>query len=358
MRIVDLYSGAGGFSCGFSKVFPHAEHHAAEMWKPAANTWEKNFGGSINRGRVSEVIDNLPTEADIVIGGPPCQGFSTMNRTLKGANKLNDPRNSEWMQYLRVVERCRPKVFVIENVKRIETSGVAQQIFDAASKIGYNAIGHTLIAADFGAPTIRKRFIIVGMRDGGVWSPPIPTHIDPASMVEDDAYEMFVDGRPAWLTVRDAIGDLPNPPESEEGASDFLHVDRSTPQDKARWAVLPPDVEHPVLKWFQANRPDLVPPCKRKNIEGKTFMNTYSFMPWDKPSLTITCGFPEANNGRCGHPSKTRQMTYRECARLQSFPDDFEFTGSPKQIGKQIGNAVPPKLAEAIAVSIKGEFHR
>lgn len=335
-------------TAGFKRAFD-CEFLAVEMNKSAAEAYKLNFGDNIIVGSVSDALDDLPP-ADLVIGGPPCQGFSVANQVT---DRSTDERNAEWMNYLAAVKKSEASAFVIENVPQIVDHGVYRRIVDLSAAEGFRTSGVKLCAADYGCPTIRTRFFIVGVRDGLHWTPPVPTHCE--SSIDD----MFSD-EPAlpWRTLRDAIGDLPDPPREKpapDDDADPLHFDLTSDADRARWAVVPDHV-HYVVWWLRENHPELIHESRRSHPRGK-FNDTYGFMCWDRPGLAITCNISSAN-GRFGHPNRKRLLTPREAARVQDFPDSHRFFGGTPSITRQIGNAVPVGLSSAVARSVKECFER
>jgi DNA (cytosine-5)-methyltransferase 1 len=325
LTVMDLFAGSGGFTLGFVQA-GITPVYAVEFDKDAAATYEANFGPHC----ISEDINNVKSfpGADIIIGGPPCQGFSNL-----GAHIPNDPRNQLWRHYMRAIKQVRPLVFVVENVPPLLNSEEGQEMMRQARALGYQVEGRILNSADFGAPQVRKRTIIIGSRTGRLWFPE-QTHIDPKKrdLTTLQLYE--------WSTVRQAIGDLPLEPTGHS-----LHIGRNpTPMSIERYKHIPPGGN----RW---NLPlELMPECWKRKTKGGT--DLFGRLRWDQPSVTIRTEFFKPEKGRYLHPEANRPITHREAARIQGFPDDFIFNGSKIQIAKQIGNAVPVNLAHAIAVAV------
>lgn len=326
LTLMDLFAGAGGFTlgfvqAGFSPVF------AVEINRDAAATYETNFGGHCYQEDINEV-ENFP-EADVIIGGPPCQGFSNL-----GSHIPDDPRNQLWRHYVRAVKQARPLIFVVENVPPLLTSAEGQALICEAQLAGYAVKSCVLNAADYGVPQTRKRAIIIGSRIGPVIFPQ-PTHIDP------EKRDLLTFHRSNWVTVGDVIKDLPLEPTNES-----LHFGRHpTPRSLERYHHIPPGGN----RW---NLPvELMPECWKKKTKGGT--DLFGRLHWNAPSVTIRTEFFKPEKGRYLHPEAHRPITHREAARIQCFPDDFVFKGSKVEIAKQIGNAVPVKLAYAIAQAVK-----
>lgn len=326
LTVVDLFAGAGGFTLGFVQA-GFVPVFAVEFNKAAAETYEANFGPHCISTDINE-IKEFPA-ADVIIGGPPCQGFSNL-----GAHIPNDPRNQLWRHYVRAVEQTRPRVFVVENVPPLLNSEEGQQLIRETRAMGYQVEGKILIAADYGAPQVRKRTIIIGSRVGAVIFPE-QTNINP------DKRDLQTYHLPDWVNVRQAIGDLPFEPTGYS-----LHTGRNpTPKSIQRYKHIPPGGN----RWDLPR--DLMPECWKRKIKGGT--DLFGRLRWDAPSVTIRTEFFKPEKGRYLHPEANRPITHREAARIQCFPDSFIFRGSKIAIAKQIGNAVAVKFAYAIAQAVK-----
>lgn len=339
-RLIDLFAGAGGmtlgftddrFGGGFESVW------AVDLDAAAVDTYRMNFGYHADCADIEEWLSSgkpIP-EADVVIGGPPCQGFSLLNK-----QRIGDRRRALWQPFMDVVERSGARAFVIENVQELLSSDEAEAIKARASKMGFGTTSGVLLAADYGVPQTRRRAVIIGWKRGLCSEPvfpPLPTHASPA--VETNL--------PRWLTVRDAIGKLPKPVGTEirRAKPPFnLHFGRK-PAEKSlhRYRAVPPGGNRFDL---QRNAPELTPDCWIRKKSGGT--DLFGRLWWDRPSVTIRTEFFKPEKGRYLHPEQDRPITHREAARLMGFPDDFEFVGTKVEIAKQIGNAVPPPLGGAI----------
>ncbi|QFZ17107.1 DNA cytosine methyltransferase [Saccharothrix syringae] len=347
LSVIDLFAGCGGMTSGFAAAGGYAPVMAVEWDLHAAATYAANFGEDHMRWTdIASVPDSAIPEVDVVVGGPPCQGFSNL-----GSRDVNDPRNSLWREYLRFVRRAKPSVFVIENVDRFLSS--TEFALLQAETEGYELSAGILLAADFGVPQRRRRAIVIGSRVGRI-PLPAPTH-----------------PRGRWHTVRDVLRGLPEQPlttalpkcEVEffgrvlpgRFKSPDLHIGRNpTPLSVQRYRLIPPGGGRFDLP------PELLPRCWREKKTGTT--DVMGRMRWDEPSLTIRTEFYKPEKGRYLHPQwedgpdghrVDRPITHLEAARLQSFPDDFEWCGTKIEVARQIGNAVPPLLARAIADHIK-----
>lgn len=324
------------FSGGFESVW------ALDIDKSAVATHRRNFGPHAICGDIEEWIssDRRIPSADVVVGGPPCQGFSLLNKRRDG-----DRRRALWLPFLDVVLRSDARAFVIENVAELRPSPEHEAIRRRADEIGFEVVSDVLLAADYGAPQTRRRTVMLGYRrdlfDGASF-PPLPTHAAPGSN----------SNLPAWRTVWDAIADLPNPLGTEirnVRAPLNLHFGR-TPTEKsmARYRAVPPGGNRFDL---QRNAPEITPDCWVRKTSGGT--DLFGRLWWNRPSVTIRTEFFKPEKGRYLHPEEHRPITHREAARLMGFPDDFVFEGSKVDIARQIGNAVPPPLAGAIGSAVR-----
>jgi DNA (cytosine-5)-methyltransferase 1 len=324
--VIDLFAGAGGFTEGFVQA-GFMPIYAVENNKDAAKTYEANFGPHCYKDDIAKV-KNFPS-ADVIIGGPPCQGFSNL-----GSHLPDDPRNQLWRYYVKAVKQVLPLIFVVENVPPLLNSEEGQELIRETKALGYEVEGRILNAADYGVPQVRKRTIIIGSRIGKVAFPKV-THIDPKKR-GFNSKELF-----DWVSIRQVIEDLPLEPTGYS-----LHIGRNpTPKSVERYKHIPPGGN----RW---NLPShLMPDCWKRKTKGGT--DLFGRLEWDKPSVTIRTEFFKPEKGRYLHPKAHRPITHREAARIQGFPDDFSFIGSKIEIAKQIGNAVPVKLAYAIAGAVK-----
>jgi DNA (cytosine-5)-methyltransferase 1 len=357
--LIDVFAGAGGMTLGFSKMFGHAFDSvwANDFNADCVRTYRKNFGDHCVSGDIVDILSDPATvipPADVVIGGPPCQGFSLLNKKREG-----DPRKELWRPYFEIVERSGARVFVMENVPQILGSFEHGEILGTAEAMGFKCCGAVLSAADYGVPQTRRRAFIVGCRffDPAQVFPPRKTHFDPrkaaaqTSFMDLDA-NGFLPGAERWRTVRDAIADLPHPEGTEirnEGPPLDLHFGRTpTPMSLARYRAIP---EEGMNRFdLQKRAPNLTPGCWIRKKTGGT--DLFGRLWWDRPAFTIRTEFYKPEKGRYLHPDQHRPITHREAARLQSFPDNFEFTGSKIEIARQIGNAVPPALAARVADAV------
>jgi DNA (cytosine-5)-methyltransferase 1 len=354
-RLIDLFSGAGGMSLGFSEVFgqPFQTVWANDFNQYCVDTYNENFSKHCIKGDIVEILEQDKIEipkADVVIGGPPCQGFSLLNK-----NRENDPRKELWRPYLEVVEKSDASIFVMENVPQLLGTFEHGEIVGIAESLGFMVWQDKLIAADYGVPQTRIRAFIIGCKfaDPSLLFPPRKTYFNPngngKQLTLPFSREDYLQAPERWKTVRDAIGDLPEPEGTEirniQPPLD-LHFGRNpTELSQKRYRAIPKEG----MNRFDLQRiaPELTPKCWLRKKSGGT--DLFGRLWWDKPSVTIRTEFFKPEKGRYLHPEQHRPITHREAARLQSFPDSFKFLGSKIEIAKQIGNAVPPLLAARVA---------
>lgn len=324
----------------------------------AAASYEATFGeGIVYQGTIEKWLaeEELPTDIDIVVGGPPCQGFSTL-----GKQDAEDDRNSLWLQYAMTLTRVRPKYFVVENVAAFAKSDQYGQFVEATKPGGfledYEFDHQILNSAHYGAPQARKRAVLIGHRRD-LSSPgfPPPTH-------GSDSAE----NRLAYRTVADVIANVPITPDRDEvfGNHTVEFGQRTlagsfAPRD-LHWSRNYSDLS---LRRFAAipeggNRfdldPELLAPCWVKHKSGSA--DVMGRLHWDRPSVTIRTEFFKPEKGRYIHPSADRAITHYEAALLQGFPESHRFVGSKTAIAKQIGNAVPIALGAAIGRQLVAKF--
>ena len=350
-RVLDLFCGAGGLSWGIHKNSYFKTVVAVDFDEKAAATFKKNMPetevvvGDITDIAVKKQIVLLAKKngVNMVVGGPPCQGYSMKGKKLG----LKDPRNFLFREYFELIEELKPTVFVIENVKGLLLSAngwFKDEIVKTIKRLGYTVTFDILNAADFGVPQSRERAIFICSKDGEI-SLPKPTV-------------------KKWTTVRDAIEDLAYL-NSGEGAFEQEYITK--PKSKYQMIMRKGSLKlynHKASnhKQIAIDKLKLIPPeqgkeCLPKELHGnQKFKTTWGRLKWDDISPTIDTRFDAASNGTNNHPFLNRAITPREAARIQSFDDKFIFYGSKVYIRKQIGNAVPPLLAKAIVDQIADSF--
>lgn len=324
-KLIDLFAGAGGMTHGFVAA-GFEPVVAVEKENDFAATYVENFGNHVVVEDIGKIVDGggLRTPADVVVGGPPCQGFSNLT-----GNKVQDPRRSMWQFFMSVVESSRCRAFVLENVPNLLSSEEGQSIIRCAEDLGFNVEAGILNASHYGVPQNRRRAIIIGSKVGMIPLPARQTKV---------------------MTVRQAFIGIPKkpsydvlPPTPVHGEQ--LHVGRNpTEKSLKRYRLIPSGGNRFDL---QRLAPELTPDCWIRKTSGGT--DLFGRLDWDGPArCTIRTEFYKPEKGRYLHPSEHRPITHWEAARLQSFPDDFRWHGSKIRIAIQIGNAVPPLLAKAI----------
>lgn len=319
---------------GFEQTGRFESILAVESDPDAAETWERNFGQRLARGEDDsplrvEAVSDFP-KADVVIGGPPCQGFSPLN--MKGVGL---ERRALWREYLRSLRESEAQAFVMENVPELLRSAEYAAFTRAAKRLGYKVDGKILNAANYGVPQTRKRAIVIGVRDSEPqW--PDQSHYPPTDVPP---------GREAWRTFRDAVKGLPRRPNGKN-----WHNPRNPrPVSVERYRTIPREGEGRFE--LADRRPDITPACWLRKKTGST--DVFGRLWWNRPAYTIRTEFYKPEKGRYLHPSEHRPITVREAARCMSIPDSFELPSPDEQsmtsVAKQIGNAVPPVLASQIA---------
>ena len=335
---------------GFTQLSGHQFKSvwANDLDPQAAKTYTSNFGSHCSVGNIGTLLQDPSTripKADVVIGGPPCQGFSLLNK-----NRRNDSRKQLWMPFLDVVRESGADIFLMENVPQLLESGEYQEILETAEqKMHFKLRSAKLVAADYGVPQVRSRAFILGCKfaDPEIVFPPKRTHFNPRAKPIDPAD--YVESPRPWRTVKDAIADLPAPIGTdirEELPPMNLHFGRSPrPISVKRYLAIPKEG----MNRFDLQRRalHLTPPCWIRKTAGGT--DLFGRLWWDRPACTIRTEFFKPEKGRYLHPAQHRPITHREAARFQSFPDEFKFCGTKTEIAKQIGNAVPPLLAARLA---------
>ena len=346
-RILDLFSGAGGFSYGLEMNPRFKTVVALDMNEAALRTFSANMPdaktvcGDITDEGVKQRVVALSREGKVnmIVGGPPCQGFSLKGKKLG----LEDPRNYLFREYLNLVSSLQPEVFVIENVKALLSTSSGwfrRQIEREVVKLGYQATAGVLTASDFGVPQVRQRAIFICAKNRKI---SLPTRTSERTM-----------------TVRDAISDLAYLNSGEGSDVSPYRMDASCEYQRHMREGSEALHNHKASNHaaIAVRKLSMIPPergkeCLPAKLLGKQkFSGTWGRLKWDSPSPTIDTRFDAASNGTNNHPCLNRAITPREAARLQSFPDRFVFVGSKVAIRQQIGNAVPPLMAKAIADQI------
>lgn len=339
--MIDLFSGVGGLSLGFELAGFKAVL-ANEYDASIAESYVKNrphvkmIVNDITQLPIQETFSEYCGKIDLIVGGPPCQGFSQ-----KGQRKsINDERNFLFRYYYEVVALVKPKYFVMENVPNLLTTEdgyFKKEIESIFESIGYQIVADVLNASDFGVPQNRKRAVIIGRLGDYPLSMPKP--------------------KTKKVTIWEAISDLAY---LESGEGSEIQEYRYAPQSEYQRVLRDGSIllhNHVATKHSELalERLRLIPPNKGREVlppehlTKSIYSGTWSRMLKDDISVTITTRFDTPSSGRFTHPFLNRAITVREAARIQSFPDTFVFHGNKTSQMKQVGNAVPPLLAKAIA---------
>jgi DNA (cytosine-5)-methyltransferase 1 len=352
ITVLDLFAGAGGLTAGFHESSSRfVTVGAVEMDQAAAGSYEATFGaGKVFAGSMQDWLrsDLVPSTADVIVGGPPCQGFSTL-----GKQDVEDERNALWETYAETIQRVRPKYFVVENVAAFTKSPqfAAFKELVGTGELRDYAFDHAILnSADYGAPQARKRAVLVGHhRD--LPSPGLPAKTHSADPERT--------GLRPYLNVSNALVGVPLTPDMdslfETRRTDFnskSYAGQFVPRE-LHWSRNYSDLS---LRRFAAipaggNRfnltGNLLAPCWVNHTSGSG--DVMGRLHWDRPSVTIRTEFFKPEKGRYLHPSAMRAITHYEAALLQGFPPSHKFVGSKTAIARQIGNAVPIPLGRAIA---------
>ncbi|OQB14959.1 MAG: Modification methylase HaeIII [Firmicutes bacterium ADurb.Bin193] len=350
IRVVELFSGVGGLSYGFSKNIAFEILAANEIEKDIAIAYSLNYPNvkMINKDICDVELEDFSDivksgNIDLVIGGPPCQSYSTLGK------RRMDERANLFKQYKRLLHMLNPKAFIFENVVGIlsmDNGMLFIKIRKEFEELGYKLEYKVLNAVEFGVPQMRERVFLVGIKGDMRFEFPETTHGE---------------GKTPFVNMEDALKDLPVLKSGESSCeyaslpdNDFLKFVRNSISLSEHNA--PNNGAHLIkimetLKDGQSKN-DLPEEIRPKSGYG----NTYAKLWWKRPSTTITRNFACPSSSRCIHPRDSRAMTIREGARLQSFPDNYIFYGSDSTKRLEIGNAVPPLLSIHIANQVQKMF--
>ncbi|CVY16871.1 DNA cytosine methyltransferase [Staphylococcus hominis] len=341
MKIIDLFSGAGGLSLGFEKSGFNTVL-AIDKWKDAIETFNFNHTNSVGttidiHDFSNDDIKKYKNEITGIIGGPPCQGFS-----LVGTRDTNDPRNSLYIEYVRFVDQIRPHFFVLENVSgllSLQKGKYKDDIINRFSDLGYNVNFKLLTASDYGVPQSRKRVFFIGLKKD----------------IFNDTYFNFDQLEfQDIVSTKKAMSDLPTPINNNE----FIKYDKpaiNSFQELMRnnsEGVYNHQITNHTSQTIEiiSQVPDGggIKDLPEELYKVRNYNNAFRRMNSNLPSNTIDCG-----HRNYFHYKENRVPTVRESARIQSFPDNYVFKGSKTSQYTQVGNAVPPLLSETIAQQIK-----
>lgn len=337
---IDLFSGCGGSALGFKNAGFNITA-AVDNDKASAKTYKRNnpktnfFEENIKNLKGNVILGKTGLKkgkCTVILACPPCQGFSSARRI----SQRNDPRNHLIFEFVRLTEETLPEFIAMENVPGLSKGeGIClfSEAYDRLNKLGYEMpVKGVFDASDYGVPQRRKRLILLGTRLKGLKI----NHLIP---------EFGQDNQPKKKTVRESIGNFKIIKAGESDPDDYLHRSRNvfelnlkrlkaTPKNGGSWKDWPEELKLECMKRWS----------------GHT--DVYGRMRWDEPAPTLTGGCTSLSKGRFGHPEQNRAISLREAARLQSFPDNYLFEGNFGEISDQIGNSVPPLLAEKIGKTI------
>lgn len=367
LKVIDLFCGVGGLSYGFAhngnfeivaanEILPNMAK-AYSLNHPAVKIYVgdvKNFNAQMVESDLGITAD----EIDVIVGGPPCQAYSTIGKRL-----TDDPRGKLFQEYYRILKEFNPRFFIFENVKGIssmQNGELLKMIISLFESLGYDVKYKFLNAADFGAPQIRERVILTGSKLKNDFYYPDPTHCG-----NDGGRNLFGNNLKPYLTLGEAIGDLPFIKSGEESC-EYATLPQNEFQREARINAPKRLMDHNA----PVNNPRLVkimellpdggtPRDLPKNLRPASgYQNTYCRLWWNRPATTITRNLSTPSSSRCIHPKAPRPLTAREGARLQCFPDSYQFYGSRSDRNLQIGNAVPTVLSNALARAVSINFQK
>lgn len=346
-NIIDLFCGCGGFSRGFEDA-GYTVELAIDNWKDAILTFNINHKKKSGITRdiydfTNEEIKEFGKVHDIkgIIGGPPCQGFS-----MVGKREANDERNTLYLQYVRFVEQIKPEFFVLENVKgllTLEKGRYKKDIINRFSKHGYNVICNVLKASDYGVPQKRERVFFVGLRKD----------------IFGDKFFEYPNVVGSVVTTEDALSDLPSLDDGEDPTvykcppkNEFQKLMRKNSTTiKNNEITLHTEQTKKIISMIPDGGNIKMLPEEYYTV--RNYSSAFKRMNSKEPSTTIDCG-----HRNYFHYKENRIPTARESARIQSFPDDFEFIGTKTSQYTQIGNAVPVLLAKSIADSMNEMYEK
>ena len=365
-KVVDLFAGVGGLSYGFAHDSEFQIVAANELLEPMARAYSANhpkvkvYNKDIKEFSIDDLTRDLGLrtgDIDIVVGGPPCQAYSTVGKRL-----IDDPRGALFKEYFRMLKEIRPRLFVFENVKgllSIQRGELIKQIRCLFESVGYRVDMKVVNSADYGAPQVRERVILIGSLDNRPFVYPKPTHYDPLSDVPHDGLKPYV-------TIGEALGDLPSIKSGESGEyytcepqNDYQRLMRENAPAELMDHNVSKNGEH-LVKLMEALPDGGSPMDVAEELRPTSgFANCYCRLWWDKPSTTVARNLGCVSSSRCVHPKQPRPLSTREGARIQGFPDDFQFLYDMVDTGyKMIGNAVPVNLAYEIASAIREILER
>lgn len=360
-KVLDLFAGVGGLSYGFAHDENFEIVAANEILSDMAKAYSLNhptvkiYNCDIKDFGFKNLEQDLRIkkgDIDIIVGGPPCQAFSTVGKRV-----IDDPRGKLFQDYCRVLKEVEPQLFLFENVKgllSIQNGELIKTILSLFESLGYTVQYKILNSADYGVPQVRERVIIIGTKLKSDFIYPKATHYSP------DENTLFIGDLKPYLTLAQAISDLPfikSGEESFEYSSDAKNEFQKLMRENAPKQLMDhnaPKNSQALVKLMESLPDGGTPKDIPEKLRPKSgFANTYCRLWWERPSTTITRNLSTPSSSRCIHPKAPRPLTTREGARIQCFPDNYIFYGSRSSKNLQIGNAVPTFLSIALKNSIK-----
>lgn len=365
LKVIDLFCGVGGLSYGFTHndafeivaandVLPNMAK-AYSLNHPSVKVYAEDIK-DFNAQKVKKDLGIKAGEVDIIVGGPPCQAYSTVGKRL-----IDDPRGKLFQEYYRVLNEFNPRLFLFENVKGLlsmQGGELLEIIVSLFESLGYKVQFKVLNAADFGAPQLRERVVMIGSKLNSEFQYPERTHKNPK-----EKKSLFEENLKPYLTLEEAISDLPFIKTGEESfkyatepKNNFQKLMRQDYSEKLMDHNAPKNNEK-LVKIMELLPDGGTPEDLPENLRPTSgFKNTYCRLWWERPAPTITRNLSTPSSSRCIHPKAPRPLTTREGARIQCFPDSYQFYGSRSDRNLQIGNAVPTFLSIAISKSILENF--
>ena len=367
LRVLDLFCGAGGLSFGLELTDHFTTVAGLDILPDRISTFRANHphavGLALDVHKFSpDTFPDVCDGIDVIVGGPPCQGFSSI-RPFRNLTE-GDKRNTLTENFLMLVSLIRPRWFIFENVVGMLTHSqghMLQTLIDGFEAAGYTVSWGILNAAYYGVPQHRERLFIVGNSAGLKFSWPMPTHYTEYESMAGDYSgavwnaPLFTQHLPPAITLNDALSDLP-PVKSGQSAEAYKCAPQNAFQkwarERSQALTMHKATRHSahmleIIQHAGANI-SAIP----KHLITSGFSSCYSRLDGDRPSTTLTVNFVHPASNKCIHPVQNRALTPREGARIQAFPDGYGFLGTRSQIVKQIGNAVPPLLAKAIGEAV------
>jgi len=365
-KVLDLFAGVGGLSYGFAHDDNFEIVASNEILSDMAKAYSLNhstvkiYNCDIKDFGIKNLTNDLGIkkgDIDLIVGGPPCQAFSTVGKRL-----IDDPRGQLFQEYYRVLKELDPKIFLFENVKGLlsmQKGELLKIILSLFTSLGYKVKYEVLNSADYGVPQIRERVIIIGTKLDIEFEYPPKTHYNPKEN------NIFNQGLKPYLTLSEAVSDLPLIKSNEESFeyssepnNDFQKLMRINAPKKLMDHNAPKNNDK-LVRLMESLPDGGTPQDAPEELRPKSgFKNTYCRLWWNRPSTTITRNLSTPSSSRCIHPKAPRPLTTREGARIQCFPDNYIFYGSRSSKNLQIGNAVPTFLSIALKNSIKQHLNK